>query len=76
MVIKNWCWYNDSPQTVKVYEGTENVPKKKNSWIMFHLIPDGCKILNLENKDKIAQFGEALKTFNQYCWKTNKMEGG
>ena len=55
------------PQTVTVYGGTENVPKKKNSSIMFHLIPDGCKIVfNLENKNvflidclnKMAYFGE------------------
>ena len=39
-------------QTVKVYGGTENLSKKKNNWIMFHLIPDGCKIVfNLENKN-------------------------
>ena len=32
--------------------GTDNVHKKKNSWIMFHVIPDGCKIIfNLENKN-------------------------
>ena len=53
----NLCWYNDSPQTVKVYGGTENLPKKKNSWIMVHLIPDCCKIVfNLENKNLFLDF--------------------
>ena len=32
--------------------GTENVPGKKNSWINFHFIPDGCKIVfNLGNRN-------------------------
>ena len=45
-------WRYDSPQTVIVYGGTENVPKKKNSLINFHLIPSGCKIaFNLENNN-------------------------
>ena len=29
--------FNDSPQTVIVYGGTENVPKKKNSWVVVKL---------------------------------------
>ena len=36
-----------------VYGGIENVPKKKDGWlIIFHCIPSGCKIVfNLENKN-------------------------
>ena len=50
--IENDGGKNDSPQTVVVYGGTENVPKKKNSWIIFHLIPSSCKIVfHLENKN-------------------------
>ena len=56
--------YNDSKttpsfQTFIVYGGTENVPKKKNSWIIFHLIPSrsSCKIVfDLENWNKILRF--------------------
>ena len=30
----------------------------------------------LDFLNKMVSFGEALKTFNQYSWKTNKTEGG
>ena len=48
---------------------------------MFHLSPDGCKIVfNLENKNvfcidflnKNGIIGSS-QNFNQYSWKTNKM---
>ena len=53
---KNWCWYlMTHPKLLKVYGGTENVPKKKNSRIMFDLILDGCKIVFNLNLEKLSK---------------------